>query len=139
MTTAYALLLDRCGLSHREAALFVHQVRPDTVKAWAAGRNRVPAGAIAELRALYARIEAAAVQALDQIEAMAADGAPDRIELGLACDDAEAQALGWPCVGAQAAMLGLVVACMAGDAMIVPRGATVPGAAAADAHERGLG
>ena len=138
MMTPYALLLDRCGLSHGEAADF-HAVHPDTPRKWAVGRSRVPAGAIAELRALYARIEAAAVEALDQIEALAAEGAPDRVELALASDDTEAQALGWPCVGAQAAMLGLVVACMAGDVAIVPRGATVAGAAAADAHDEARG
>ena len=118
MITAYALLLDRCGLSLREAAVF-HNVRSDTAQKWAAGRSRVPPGAVADLRALYARIEAAAVEALDQIEALAAQGAPDRVELALASDDTEAQALGWPCVGTQAAMLGLVLARMAGDAVML--------------------
>ena len=105
MTTTYALLLDRCGLSHREAAEF-HGVRLDTVKSWSAGRNGVPPGAIDELRALYAKIETAAAEAVALIRAQAAED----VELGLARDDGEARSLGWPCVGAQAASFGLAAA-----------------------------
>jgi hypothetical protein len=57
------------------------------------------------------------------------------IEIGLAADDHEAQALGWPCVGAQEAMLGLVVARCRRPVRIVPRGSTVATAAATDAHD----
>jgi hypothetical protein len=121
MITAYALLLDRCGLSHREAAL-LHAVRPDTVKSWAAGRNRPPQGAVAELRALYVKIERAAREAVAQI--VRAGATPDLIELGLASDDQEARGLGWPCVGTQAAMLGLVAAWATVPVAVVPRGST---------------
>lgn len=136
MTTAYALLLDRCGLSQREAAAF-HGVRLDTVKSWSSGRNRAPAGAIEELRALYARIERAATEALAQIAALARSHCePAEIELGLASDDHEAQALGWPCVGAHAAVLGLIAARAGLPVRIVPHGSTAASAAAADAHGR---
>jgi len=107
VTTAYALLLDRCGLSFPKAAA-LHDVRSDTVKSWSAGRNPVPAGVIDELRELYARIERAAEAALALI-AEKSSGA-DAIDLRLAADDAEAQSLGWPCMGAQAAVLGIVAA-----------------------------
>lgn len=59
--TPFALLLDRCGLSHREAAAYL-SVRLDTVRSWSLGRNRTPPGVIEELRLLYRRIELAAVE-----------------------------------------------------------------------------
>lgn len=55
MKTFYAACLSRLGLSLAEAAAF-HDVRPDTVKSWSSGRNRVPDGAWAELREYEARI-----------------------------------------------------------------------------------
>ena len=110
MITTYALLLNRCGLSHREAAA-IHGVRLDTVKSWATGRNRAAAGAIAELRALFAQIENVANESAVQFGILqAAHGAPDAVDLALARDDQEAQALGWPCVGAHAAVIGTIAA-----------------------------
>lgn len=129
--TAFALLIARCGFSHREAADFL-SVRLDTVKSWSAGRNRAPAGAIADLRALHAKIERAASEAL----AVIAEQKPEEIELGIVADDHEAQGLGWPCVGAHAAVLGLVVARAGIPVRIVPRGSTPATAAAAEAHGR---
>ena len=133
MTTPIALLIDRCGLSQREAAL-VLGTRPDTVKSWCSGRNPTPPGALGELRALYGKIKRAAEEAVGTIQRQAGDKA--QIELAVASDDHEAQALGWPCVGAQEAMLGLVLAAVENPARIVPRGSTVGTAAAADAHDR---
>ena len=85
---------------------------------------------MAELRVLYARIERSASETLGVIAAQA----PDEIELGLVSDDYEAQQLGWPCVGAQAAMLGIVAAKAAAPVRIVPRGVTVATAAAVEPH-----
>jgi len=127
----YNLLRLRCGLSQPEAAR-LHNVRLDTVKSWCAGRNRPPPAVLAELRALHARIERAAAEALAAIAA--APGA-DEIELGYAADDHEAEGLGWPCVGAQAAMLGLVLARLDRPVHLVPRGSTLATAAAAAASE----
>jgi hypothetical protein len=131
LTTAYALLLDRCGLSQREAAAF-HDVRLDTVKSWSSARNNPPAGVIEELRGLYARIARAAAEAVAAIGAGATPA--EAVELGIAVDDQEAQSLGWPCVGAHAAVLGLVAAQCRLAVSIVPRGCTPATAAAADAH-----
>jgi transcriptional regulator with XRE-family HTH domain len=130
--TPYDLLRRRCGLSQAEAAAF-HGVRLDTIKSWCSGRNRPAAAVLAELRSLHARIERVAAEALAAI-----DGAPDaeQIELGFAADDHEAQALGWPCVGAQAASLGLVLARCDRPIRLVPRGSTLATAAAAEAHRR---
>jgi hypothetical protein len=133
MPTTYALLADRCGLSHREAAA-LHGVRLDTVKSWSAGRNRVPEGVVSELRKLYAAIERAAGEAVQIIESKAPRNAP--IELGYCADDHEAQSLGWPCVGTHAALLGLIAARVAHQIIMLPRGSTPATAKAADAHGR---
>lgn len=129
--TPYALLLQACGLSHREAAE-LHGVRLDTVKSWSAGRNRAPPGVLAELRDLYATIRRAADAALDLIE----ERAPAEIEIGYPTDDHEARALGFPCVGAWRAMAALVVAEADRPVVLSPRGATLATAGAADAHGR---
>jgi hypothetical protein len=131
MASIFSLLADRCGLSHREAAE-LHGVRLDTVKSWSAGRNRAPDGVIAELRNLYASIERAAAEAGEIIRSKAPPDAP--IELGLSADDYEARLLGWPCVGAHAAVLGIIAAHVLRPVVIVPRGSTAATAAAADAH-----
>src|SRR6202040_2016071 len=57
--TPFAVLAERCGLSQREAAEFL-KVRLDTVKSWSAGRNAAKPAVLAELRALYGDIQAAA-------------------------------------------------------------------------------
>lgn len=133
--TPFALLCGVCGLSHREAATFLG-VRPDTVKSWSAGRNRTPDGVLAALRDLAHRIDRAAGEAL----ALIAEHRPPEVELGYAADDAEAQSLGWPCVGAQAAAFGRIVAGLPDGVRVelVPRGSSVGTAAAADAHEAAL-
>jgi len=130
MKSLYALLRDRCGLSLREAAEY-HSVPLDTVTAWSAGRRRAPEGVVRELRELYDRIDAAACQMVELIGDNPAD-----IEFGLAADDHEAQSLGWPCVGAQAAALGLAAAMLDQTIAIVPRASTPATAAAADVHAR---
>jgi hypothetical protein len=131
MKTAYALMLDRCGLSHREAA-DLHRVRLDTVKSWASRRNPAPDGVIAELRKLYVRLESAAEEAIEKND-------PFVMVLGLAADDHEAKALGWPCVGAHAALLGLVAVRATVPVQIVPRGSTVTTPAAAGVRDGGKG
>lgn len=141
MKTAFALLCDRCGLSQTEAAGFL-DARLDTVKSWSSGRkgqSRTPDGVLDELRDLYAKIEEAASNASDKIEALIdANGEPEELEIGLATDDHEARQLGLPCVGAHEALVGLVIAGFPGLRFkIVPRGSTAGTAAAADANNRG--
>lgn len=55
MTTVYSACLSRLGLSQAAAAR-LHNVRPDTVKSWAQGRNRPPPNVFNDLRALEAKI-----------------------------------------------------------------------------------
>ncbi len=118
MTSAYDLLRQRCGLSQQEAADF-HKARLDTIKSWCSGRRHAPDGVIDELRALYDKINASAIRMVES----ANKTDPDLpIELGLAADDADAQSMGWPCVGAQAAAFGLVIARIRNPVVVEPHG-----------------
>lgn len=134
--TPFAVLCGLAGLSHREAGDFLG-VRLDTVKSWSAGRNRTAPGAVDELRALIARQTKAADEAVAHIARLSkSHGTPDEIEIGFPADDHEARALGWPCVGAWAAMAARVLAASDAPIRLVPRGSTAGTAAAADAHGR---
>lgn len=129
--TPGALLIDRCGLSQREAATFLG-VGLDAVKSWSIGRNRMSPAVQETLRDLYRRIERAAGETLIMLDAAPGDA---EIELGFVADDAEAQDIGWPCVGAQRAMLGIVLARARRPVRLVPRGSTVATAGAIAAHQ----
>lgn len=138
-TTLYKLLSQACGLSHREAAEFL-EVSLDTAKKWSSGARNCPPGALTDLAALATKIDLAAEEAyafiLDKEKEKGEP--PDVIALGLATDDAEAQSLGWPCVGVHEAVLARVV--VAGMARgyefdVVPRGSTTLSAGAADVHD----
>lgn len=128
MTTPFKLLTQLAGLSLPEAGRFL-DVRPDTVKSWASGRNPTPDGAIDQLRDLIDRIDIAAEQALQVID----ETQPADIELGYCADDHEAQSLGFPCVGAHNAVLARVVCDAEVPVRLVPRGSTTTTAAAIDA------
>ncbi|MBF0250593.1 MAG: hypothetical protein HQL35_08210 [Alphaproteobacteria bacterium] len=136
MASLFSLLCHVCGLSQRESAAFL-DAREDTIKSWSSGRRQAPDGVIGQLAELADAIDAAA----DRLVAAVADNAPPGdgvIELGVASDDAEAQSIGWPCVGAHRAALGLAVARGMAEGYtfaIVPRGSTVATAAAADVHD----
>jgi hypothetical protein len=103
--TPYALLLEACGLGHRQAS-DLHLVSLDTVKSWSLGRNAAPPGAVAELRALATHIEHHALTLISDIR-----GTGQRaVILQYPLDDATAKAWGFPCVGAWRAMMRRVVA-----------------------------
>ena len=117
--TPFSLLASLAGLSYREAADLLG-VRLDTAKSWASGRNPCRAAVLDELRKMIATQERAAVGVRDFL----AEQQPEAIELGYPADDAEARALGWPCVGAWAAMAARVIAASDLPVRLVPRGAT---------------
>jgi transcriptional regulator with XRE-family HTH domain len=129
--TTIGLLIDRCGLSQKEAATALG-VSLASIESWTRGRRTVPPGVIGELRTLYRQIEAAADAA---IAAIAAQPGADAIDLGYCVDDHEAQSLGWPVAAAQWASLGLVIARVDRPVHLVPRGSTPATAAAADVHD----
>lgn len=111
MTTIYDLLRRRCGLSQLEAAE-IHGVPKDTVAAWCRGRYQPPDAVLKELADLYTRIERAASEALAEASAARRrmGGDPEVIELHTASTEASAKKLGWPCMAAQLACHGLLVA-----------------------------
>ena len=129
--TLFSLLESLGGISHREGAEFL-DVRLDTVKSWAVGRNPAPPGALGEMKGLIAMQERAAREALAMIEREAVDMI--EIEIGYPADDNEALALGWPCVGAWAAMAARVVASSERPVRLVPRGSTPATATAIEAR-----
>ena len=134
MKSLYGLLRERCGLSLREASTF-HDVPIDTVTSWSSGRRRAPDGVIAELRALYAKIETAADNLIAWVEELGSD---EEIELGIASDDADARSRGWPCVGAHAAYVGIAAASLDNRLIIAPGVTTLPTAAADSGKIRGM-
>jgi hypothetical protein len=127
MMSTFALLMQRCGLSQRETAEML-EVRLDTVKSWSSGRNPVRLAVVNELRVLYQKIERAGLSLCDTAQ-MTIDhqrkisGEPVLLEFGLAQSDAEARQLGFPCIGAHAAALGVAIANLSDDVDvdIVPR------------------
>ena len=123
--TPFALLSRLAGLSHREAAEFLG-VRIDTVKSWAAGRNGCRQDVLDELRALLA----AEARAADEALTIVGETETEAIEIGYPASDAEASALGWPCVGAWGAMAARVIAGSDRPTRLVPRGSTPASAAA---------
>jgi hypothetical protein len=125
--TAFALLLQRCGLSQREASELL-EVRLDTVKSWSSGRNPVRLAIINELRELHRKIELAGQQLAAMVQhpidvQREESGEAVQLVFGLARSDPEARKLGFPCTGAHAAALGVAIAALPGDVEveIVPR------------------
>lgn len=132
--TLFAEILHGCGLSHREAADYL-KASAGSIASYASGRRVPPNGMLSELHELAARQEAAAEKALQIWEEA---GEPDEIEIGIASDDHEAQSLGWPCRGAHAAVIRRLWEMLPPftEFIVVPRGATLSSAAAADEHDR---
>ncbi|MDP9195226.1 MAG: hypothetical protein M3O22_00380 [Pseudomonadota bacterium] len=134
METVFQILLQSCGLSHREAAEFL-DVRPDTIKSWSSGRRAVPEGAVNQILTL---LKAQAKAAQETVRVIQRNPYAETIELGYASDDAEAQGLGWFCVGAQMGALRKVLELLMPEEIVrvklVPRGSTPGTAAAADQH-----
>lgn len=136
----YAALQDLCGLSNRESATLFN-VSFSSIEKWRKGdRNLAPRGVIQALADLYAQQRKAAKAGLDITqEQIKAHGPKGAVPLGFCTDDAEAQSLGWPCVGAHRAMLGMLAAeiiPLGVEVLFVPRGADRATAAAADAHRK---
>ncbi|HVJ36009.1 MAG TPA: hypothetical protein VND94_23090 [Terriglobia bacterium] len=108
--TVFALLCERCGLSADEAARYL-EADPAAVAAWSSGAQACSDNIVAQLRLLYRQISVMAEQAMRQFVTFSqGQGSPAEVEISLAPDDAAAQRLGLPCMGAHRAVLGMVIA-----------------------------
>lgn len=129
----FKLLSQSCGLTMQAAAGFL-DVRPDTAKSWWLDKRTCPDPVLLALQELFDRIDGAAEQVITLIE----EQDPPGIEIGVAVDDTEAQALGLPTVGAHHAMCRRILELADPDYLLkirfVPRGSTPGTAGAADAH-----
>ena len=138
MTTMFKLVCESCGLTTREVARFL-DAKIDTVKSWSSGCNAAPENVIEKLTWLAVCIDVAAREELLRIEeSRAGQGLPEKIEIRITADDAEAQTLGWPCAGTHRAIVRNVIELAPDDVkhriVLVPCGSTPATAAAADAH-----
>lgn len=129
--TPFAVLAERCGLSQREAAEFL-KVRLDTVKSWCAGRNVAKPAVLAELRVLYANIQAAADKLAQDTERLLEQqrerGIQQRgIVFGLAETDDVARAYGFPSQGPYMAAIGIALLRLPNDVAIAMELQSYPG------------
>lgn len=109
-TTAFALLCERCGLSLTEAARYL-EADDETVQSWSTGELDCPDQVVAQLRLLYRQISVTAEKAMRRFAGYTqSEGSPAEVEVSLVTDDATAQRLGLPCIGAHRAALGMVIA-----------------------------
>ena len=125
MTTIFKLACQSCGLTMSEATAFLG-VREGTAKDWWLGRRTPKPSVLADLLDLAQHQERAAAETVNVIQHQAKQhGQPEEIELGISADDHEAQSLGWPCVGAHAAVLRRIIESLDPDisaiAKIVPQ------------------
>ncbi|HVJ42293.1 MAG TPA: hypothetical protein VM639_12385 [Dongiaceae bacterium] len=119
--TVFALLCERCGLSTDEAARYL-ETDHATIADWSSGAQACSDNVIAQLRLLYRQISATAEQAMRHfVNFSQGQGSPAEVEISLAADDAAAQRLGLPCIGAHRAVLGMVVARAHGTHFVLAR------------------
>jgi hypothetical protein len=72
VASGIGLLIELCGLSQREAAVYL-KVSHDTVRSWSSGRNTTPDQAVERMRELYKSITVWADKTLAKIEKVPAD------------------------------------------------------------------
>ena len=138
----YDCLLKSSGMDSIDAAEF-HGVDEEAIHMWVSGDEEPSQHEIDKISDLICRMAISVSEVVDYVlEQTEKHGSgPDVFELGLASDDQEAGVLGWPCKSAHKMVLGMTAAQMSEIGIkvsIVPRGSTVPSAAAADAFEQGL-
>jgi len=120
MTSVYNLLRESCGISQAEAADRVHETRLDTVKSWSSDRRPAPGWAINQLQSLSRRIRRAG-EAYAELIKNASKG--NVFVIGLAYDDDDARACGFPSTAAQLQATAIAISLLPDDAEIrlVPR------------------
>lgn len=131
MTTPFDIMRERCGLSIAEAAEFLGVPRA-TVDAWSTGTLPMSHGVIVELRSLYRKIVHTGRDLGETLRIRLEQTPERRIEIVLARNDDDARACGFPCMGAQAAAVGIALMLLPDDVgfLLVPPGREVPTAIA---------
>jgi len=133
--TPFSALCGLAGLSLREASEFLHVPR-NTINSWTTGRRSTPPGALDELQKLIHKQRSSAEDIILQIHDLAeSNDTPAEIEIGFPANEHEAKALGWPSVGAWAAMAARVIASSQHRICLVPREPILAPATASDARD----
>ncbi|GIQ78260.1 hypothetical protein BraRD5C2_67100 [Bradyrhizobium sp. RD5-C2] len=122
MVSVYDLLRQRCGLSQQDAANF-HNTRIDTIKSWCSDRRTAPAGALDELRDLYADIAEAGRELADIVRLRPQTDEKGALfyYVGTPLSVADAVKSGFPCEGSCLAAVALAVTMLSGPAKLIPQ------------------
>ncbi|MDP1867020.1 MAG: hypothetical protein Q8L13_11855 [Bradyrhizobium sp.] len=120
MTSVYNFMRDACGLSQLEAAENVHGARLDTIKSWSTDRRPAPDWAINQLQSLIRQIRRAGENYASMLKKQSRGNV---FILGLAHDEQDARACGFPSLASQRQALAIAISLLPDDAeiRIVPR------------------
>jgi hypothetical protein len=124
--TIFTVMAERCGLSHAQAARFLH-VTETVVQTWAAGDAAPNTAAISELRALYRRIVHSGRELGEALRIRLEAQHTRHVQIGRV-DDRQALACGFPSAGPHAAAVGIGIMLLPDDVRfeLVPWHAGVP-------------
>ena len=124
--TIFTVMAERCGLSHAQAARFLH-VAETVVETWARGEDAPDTAAISELRALYRRIVHSGRELGETLRIRLEAQHSRHVQIGRV-DDRQALACGFPSAGPHAAAVGIGIMLLPDDVTfeLVPWHAGVP-------------
>jgi hypothetical protein len=112
--TTFAVMAERCGLAHAEAARFLH-VSETVVEQWARGEGTPDRAAISEMRALYRRIVHAGRELGEALRIRLETQHTRHVEIGRVDDDRQATVCGFPSAGPHAAAVGIGIMLLPDD------------------------
>jgi hypothetical protein len=114
MSNVYNVLREACGLSQAEAA-DLHEARLDSVKSWCSDRRTAPPGVINDLQKLARQIHTSGVR---YAELLKQRNEGDVYIIGLARDEDDARACGFPSMGAQMRAVAVAISQLSDDSEI---------------------
>jgi hypothetical protein len=121
--TAFALLLERCGLEREYAPLVLYatpRITRQQVVEWSDGVSQPPADVMRALRVLYTFIEKDALAYLEKLDQLERDSeTADRVTIRLSHTVTEANDAGYPTPGVHAAAVGLIFSRCAEPVVVV--------------------
>lgn len=104
MTSLFKLFSQSCGLSIKDAQLFLG-TNVDTTKSWWSGRRNPPDSVMEKLVDLSIAQDVAAQELLLQLEKLNKKNKKQRLTLQVYTLDSQAQAVGWPSANAYMAII----------------------------------